>query len=142
MCRIVAFADICLVDLREGLAEYVQVVRVSVGDVVAVQPFTPPPAGFNIALLNAQISFTSKAGGKGAAPALAAVSLSKFPVNRFGGQVSACCWNTCLGSLPRGCISLCHISRIGDKLEHLSHYCMSRSVIGSSGNDLMTFGLK
>lgn len=72
-------------DLKQLL--YVQVVRVSVGDVVTVHPFTAPSTGFNITLLNAQIAFTSKAAKAGNLN-LDAVTLSKFLVSRFGGQVS------------------------------------------------------
>ena len=57
------------------------------GEVVAVQPFNPPPSGFNIVLLHAQVSFTSKAASKGAGTTLDAVALSKFLINRFGSQV-------------------------------------------------------
>ena len=64
-----------------------QVAKVSVGDAVAAQPFQAPPAGFNIVLLNASISFTSKAAGKSGGTTIEAVALSKFLVNRFGGQV-------------------------------------------------------
>lgn len=63
-----------------------KVVRVSVGDVVTVHPFTAPSTGFNITLLNAQIAFTSKAAKAGNLN-LDAVTLSKFLVSRFGGQV-------------------------------------------------------
>ncbi|KAK9812135.1 hypothetical protein WJX73_009967 [Symbiochloris irregularis] len=61
-----------------------KVAKVSVGDVVAVQPFVAP-ANFNIVLLHVQISYTAKAAKM--ASTIEAVGLSGWLGKRFGGQV-------------------------------------------------------
>ena len=69
---------------------YVQLIRASTGDSVSISVYTPPPSGFGITLLKAEIETVSskKSTRPGSALELDSLDISKHIISRFADQVN------------------------------------------------------